>query len=113
MMRESTGWTGRFKIIKEFNFTLNNDKTYHQFDITLDPNRQVNLAKDSILNKWEISDDWWSNTIVVMWNPMNYKIDMDPMSAHALTYFPSTTPQVAGYEIGQWTYMAKLTYYDV
>lgn len=113
MLRESTGWTGKFKKIQEFQFSLSVDKPYHQFDITLDPHKQVNLGKNTTDNKWYITDDWWKNTIVVMWNPMNYKIDMDPVSAHALTYFPNSTPSATGFEIGEWTYMAKLTYYDV
>lgn len=112
MKRESTGWTGKFKIIKEFQFSLSTDKPYYQFDITLDPHRQVNLGKNTSDGKWYITDDWWRNTIVVMWNPMNYKIDMDPQSAYALTAFTST-PSATGYDIGEWTYMAKLTYYDV
>lgn len=112
MLRESTGYTGKFKILKDFNFTMNNTKTYENFDIDLEPKKQVNLAWDQTSGYLNITDDWFKNTVLVLWSPMDYDNDMDPMSASVMKMdsgmnTPSAVPTL------KWTYWVKFTYYDV
>lgn len=110
MLRESTPYTGKFKIIKDLQFSLTDTKTYQIIDFQLDPKKQVNLVPDSN-NDLNISNDWWLNTLVVLWQPMNYDMDMDPLSSYALKNIQASTYQT--YDIGKITKSIKLTYYDV
>lgn len=112
MMRESTGYTGKFSIIKDFTFTMNNTKTYENFDIKIKPKKQVNLAWNTANGYLNITDDWFKNTVLVLWSPMDYNADMDPMSASVMRMDSGmNTPQAV--PTLKWTYWAKMTYYDV
>lgn len=110
MLRESTPYTGKFKKIYETSFSLNQNKTYQIIDFQLDPKKQVNLVPDSN-EKLNISNDWWLNTVVILWQPMNYDMDMDPLSAGALKTINSSS--YSAFTIGDITKSIKLTYYDV
>lgn len=119
MKRESTPYTGKFKLIKDMSFTLNQDKPYQFIDFSLDPQKQVNLVPEPeevepgvFQEFWYISDDWWLNTVIVLWNPMNYDTDMDPQSANQLKNVHDAA-SVTGYKMGNYRYWQKLTYYDV
>lgn len=114
MLRESTPYTGKFKIIKDIQFSLSDTKPYQIIDFQLDPKKQVNLVPNEVngIDYLEISNDWWLNTLVVLWNPMNYDIDMDPLSGQALKNIEYTSGYT-NFEIGKITYSIKLTYYDV
>lgn len=117
MMRESTPYTGKFQIMKDFSFSLSDTKPYHIVDFSLDPKRQVNLASktegEGAAQKtyYYISDDWWLNTVIVLWPPLNYDMDMDPLSAYQLKSFDASTATTI--HIANYRYFMKLTYYDV
>ena len=110
MLRESTSYTGKFKIIKDIQFSLNQNKTYQIIDFQLDPKKQVNMTTEDGIN-YTITNDWWVNTVIVLWQPMNYDLDMDPLSAATLKALTSSS--YSSYTIGEITKSVKLTYYDV
>lgn len=110
MLRESTSYTGKFKIIKDIEFSLNQSKTYQIIDFQLDPKKQVNMTTNDGIN-YTITNDWWLNTVIVLWQPMNYDLDMDPLSAAILKGISSSS--YSSFNIGEITKSIKLTYYDV
>ena len=110
MLRESTPYTGKFKVIKDLQFSLTDTKTYQIIDFQLDPKKQVNLALDGNGN-YQITNDWWLNTLVILWQPMNYDLDMDPLSGYALKNLSSQLYD--SFDIGKVTKSIKLTYYDI
>lgn len=121
MLRESTGYTGKFKILKDFSFSLSPHKTYEIIDFSLDPKSQVSMASEkegeepNVKEYWYITNDWWLNTVVVLWQPMNYDLDMDPLSSshYKSNALQSASNQYNSVTIGNYRWCIKLTYYDV
>lgn len=106
-MRDSTKWTGSFKIMKDKKFTLSRAHTSTQFNFNLGFNREVNF--ENTTNKPTLNQRF-NHIYIFIITPSNYRFDMDTTSyAKAKTI----TQQQQGLSLFHSWSNVKIIYYDI
>ena len=108
LLRESSPYTGEFKILKDW--TIKIDRTTTSFDINfkLDPNKDLTMKDPGqVTNNWAPTDEWYKNTYLICISPTS-RFDMDP------TTFESVKTNTSTYvsELSAYT-IRKYTWYDM
>lgn len=102
-MRESTAYTGKFKILYDKKFTMGKDCTSHQFELSLP------IAGNLTFNSSNIpTNDLLKDIAVFIITPSNNYLDVDCITSDQLTRL-SGDKIVAGYA----NCNTKIKYYDV
>lgn len=109
-MRESTPWTGRFKILKDIPFKVTKEKSSLAMSFTLDFKKDLTLMPSSAgsVNFVPVNDDF-KHIYLYFLGPGNYSIDNDAMTAKNLAQYDGGV-QVSMFEIA---YNIKYTFYDI
>ena len=107
MLRESTAYTGKFKIIKDIMLTIGNKDPQKHIEIDLEPKMNITFnPDDSTSRAGYVSNSEWTNVIGFFILPSYYQEDMDLVSySHindgALNNFITIDKNI------------KMTYYDL
>ena len=76
-LRESTPWTGQFKILMDKKFSMTKSDSFKQISFTIPVKGQVNF--DNTSNR-PTDNQYFSNIYTFIMTPAFYKADMDPIS---------------------------------
>lgn len=109
-MRESTKWTGKFKILVDKKFKMKSSKGVKTFCISLKPSLQLTYESHQVsgADVWKVSNDDFNNTYLMVLGPMSYDIDVSPLLRYKLT-----TVTTAVYNLCSFRYFWKYSMYDV
>lgn len=103
MLRESSPWTGQFKIIKDMKLKLTYNKGIKQIHYKLDPH--MNLTFD---NTNHVTNEEFNHTYTFVIAPIDYRLDFDGTSFHYLNLMTNTA-----YGLAKVGYNVKYTFYDL
>lgn len=103
-LRESTEFTGSFKIIKDYKFTVDKDHTNHQINYDLNFDYDVNF--DNITNK-PTENQEFSHIYTFIIGPANNNLDMDTISSSKVDVSTIPVP------LFSFTINEKCTYFDM
>ena len=107
MLRESTPYTGKFKILKDMMITIGNKDPQKHIEIDLEPKMNITFNPDNSTSRAGfVSNSDWTNVIGFFILPSYYQEDMDLVSFNqinkeALTNFITMDENI------------KITYYDL
>lgn len=104
-LRESTPWTGSFKILADKKFKLGKGKTNKIFNFNLKINSDVNF--ENTLNK-PTANQFFSNIYIFIISPSNNWADLDAISTAKINNLGT-----AQLEIGHADMNVKAVYYDM
>lgn len=106
-LRDSTPWTGNFKILKDKKFMLGVRHSSAQFNFNLGPNKDVNFENT---NNQPTEGQGFSNTYIFIIMPSNYYNDVDTVSRER-----AETITAAQNNVQLFSYNAniKTIYYDM
>lgn len=103
MLRESTTWTGKFKILKDMKLKLTYNKGIKQVHYKLDPH--MSLTFD---NTNHVTNEDFAHTYTFIVAPIDYRLDFDGTSFNYLNGL-----QTQSYSIAKAGYNVKYTFYDL
>lgn len=104
-LRDSTPWTGSFKIIKDKKFTLDKDHSFTQFNYNLGFNKDINF--DNTSNR-PTDNQYINNIYTFLISPSNNFYDMDAVSQSKVENFANAQQAIWGLEGN-----IKTIYYDM
>lgn len=113
--RESTIYTGKYKIIKDVSFSLTPKHNYEHITFSLDPHRELNFKPNPVASTdpWSGSmiatNDWYLNTAMFLIKPSNYDTDMDALSCWGFKQLAATVYR----DEADIQRNIKYTYYDI
>lgn len=103
MLRESSQYTGKFKILHDEKFKLSRDYSVRQFKVTLTPNMDLTFDSSNY-----VTNDNFKNTYFFLLGPIDYSIDCSTYLGNWLLNSSGKT-----YDLVNFTYNLKYTYYDL
>ena len=78
LLRESSPYTGEFKIIKDWIIKIDRTTTSFNLNFKLDPNKDLTMKDPGqTANNWAPTDEWYKNTYLICIGPTS-RFDMDP-----------------------------------
>lgn len=102
-LRESTPYTGKFKIIHDTVFSLSKDKCNLNTSLLLKPNKQITFNDTN-----DITNEDFQNTYTFIITPSFNEMDMDPVSSDRLDHYATSVCNLFSL-----TANTKITYLDV
>lgn len=106
MLRESTEYTGKFKILYDEVFTLGDKDPMKHIEINLNPKKNLTFDKDG-----NITNNDWNNVFGFILPPALYGTDIDPITYREL--MKQETTEATDWNIADFTTNIKFTYYDI
>lgn len=106
-LRDSTKYTGSFKILKDKKFTLSKSHSSTQFNFNLGLNREVNFEND---NNRPTVEQKFNNIYIFVISPCWYELDMDTISRSGALSITEGQGQVSLFNLAA---NIKTIYYDM